>query len=317
MKAVKLLYKEEGIYLGKPCDVPVPAEVVLQYGIGPLSCTDEHVKKFNVKGEIIEGILLGENEEYAEEFQRKHEVDEIKFYRKMRNMKRGKRFRTSSYHDYISESSYYEYKYNGEIYIVAKGIEFIPLWKWIEKDGKILPQLCGKASEEYYTDEGKNYFYYSGYSREEKFLKFDNDIPPIAKTFATNYGYMGYKDRDYRYSRFHWKEKNIFTCDPLPFPPYHIIGAVKLLPWERIMNKKENKLPKVLSDIYILKPILLFDEPAAVISLSEDKLKEFASHIQGDIFDPDSITEFPEKEYRAVFEISHEYILLCQPKWPF
>jgi hypothetical protein len=198
MKALKLLYKGKDIYIGTPAEVPVPAKAVLIHNLGPIEPSEEDVKKFKVKGEVIEGILIGKDEDEIRYFEKKHAISEFKHLQKRR--KRRYRFRPPSYRSFPStiylpsEEFFYEYEYKGKIYILREGTPFVLVWTWIEKDGKIIhPLLCGKITG--YKVEGM-YFYYSGYSKETKFLRFDKNLPSVVNSFGSNYGYIGEREKN-------------------------------------------------------------------------------------------------------------------------
>jgi hypothetical protein len=307
MRALKLLYKEKNVFIGEQSEVPVPVEVVLKYRLGPLEFPEEDVKTYKVKGKTIEGIAIGEVPADVEEFERKHLIEDYSSYNKKKYPGSHRWLSREFYSSPRGEKNLFLYKYGKHTYIMRQNVENFIIWKWLEEKGKVLPKICGRNKE--YC------FYYAGYSKtlEATILKFDKNIPqPLLSSFDTNYGYCEY-EHSYRSTI----KTEAFYIDPLPFPPYSVIGAVKLLPPEKVMNKKEKKLPEIFDEIYLLKTLLLVDEPVPVIKISEEQLREFANHLNENIFDPNSIAEFPEEVYSNLWTISNEYVLLCKPKWPF
>jgi len=310
MRALKLLYKEKNVFIGEQSEVPVPVEMVLKYGLGPLEFPEEDIKTYKIKGKIIEGVVIGEVPEDVEKFEKKYLMEDYSLYNKKKYPGSPRLLLRVLYSTYRDKISLFFYKYEKHTYIMRQDVENFIIWKWFEEKEKVVPKICGK--------NGEYCFYYAGYSTtfDTKILKFDKTIPQsLITSFTTNYGYYELIN-----SRFHSSDKRpagAFYIDPLPFPPYIVIGAVKLLPPERVMNKKEKKLPKIFEDIFLLKTLLLVDEPVPVIKLSEEQLREFANHLNDNIFDPHSIAEFPEEVYSTLWTLSNEYVLLCHPKWPF
>jgi hypothetical protein len=321
MKCLKVIYKHKSIFIGKPEEFSIEAKEVLKNGLMPLEFSEEFIGTFKISGKIIKGIPLGETSEEVLNFEKRYEIktENVRHYRRKKRKKmRYSKYFDVSYEKFLKYNGFSFYSFNGDMYIIKKDAEFINLFKWIEEKGKITPKVCGFFKKRY---SEKFYFYYSGSSEDgkSKLLKIEKDFENIPssllKIINKEYGYVGIEHFNRGYD-----EKKEELIDFLPFPPYEIIGAVKLLPPKEVLLAKKEKPPeKIFNDIYILKTFLFSEKPVPVIELNKGQLKGFIECVQMDIFDPKIISEEDEieVEYNKYWNLSNGYVLLCKPKWPF
>lgn len=307
MRALKIVYKEgERIFLGKPVEIMVPAKDALKYRMASFHFEEKYTTgEFRIKGKVIKGILIGFDEYEMERFERRYTSGKtgIRGWREKRNF--------YSYKEVVRErDEIVIYSRKKEEYLFRKA-EKLFLFGWNKEDSGIIPVICGVVP--FHSTEKNSYIYYSGGNEKIAYMEQVGSIDKIPSAiFRSLKRYKEIPFFDFHRSRRFME--NLYEI--LPFPPYEVIAAVKLLPPERVKRAKEEKLPESLQDIFILKAFLMTFNPLPVMELSAGKLKTLSSYLHGDVLDPDVSTESPDDEYRTLFDSCAEYLLLCKPKWP-
>lgn len=331
IKVVKDLFKTKNVAIGIPVEIYIPPRIVLERGFAPIDLPEEiELGRFKVKGKVLEGIVVGDVEDDVDEFVRYHGVPETEPDLREMFVKRSGRRRkfprrplsVSGYdvhrHSYVPEEHklLLQYSVKGETYLLKEASNPIFIFKWIEEKGKISPIICGRIPQKNgFRRKECLYLYYSGYKKGKSFfMNFVEDYERLPEKIRNNLnGEYGYGESGrYRLGREIIVEPFI---DPLPFPPYEVVGALRLQKPEEVEKASEKKISKVLEDIFILKTFLLVEEPINVMEVSAGELKVFAKGIQGDIFDPKVTAEDFMEEYRRLWSSSSGFVLLCKPKW--
>jgi len=312
MKALKVVYETKGVYIGKPVDIRVPVDMVLEYGLGPLAAP-RRLKRYRIKDKVIEGIAIGENPERVEEFESKHEIIRGGVSKRPGRsyfvIGRTKPVTISLSPQVSPDSGLFLFTHRGNSYLLRRNVGLFVVFKWFESNSRITARLCGK--------DGDWFFYYLGGSKCTRTLKFTKSVPKeLVADFGVDYGYYQFTDRDYEFRESEPGPTWSFV-DPLPFPPYEVVGALRLFPPEKVVGEKDGTLPKEFQEVFVLRAVLVLDEPVPVISLSPKELLAFANHITGDIFDPSTLAEYPENEYKELWQWCNHFVLLSKPRWPF
>jgi hypothetical protein len=312
MKALKVIHeakgKYSGVYIGQPCEIAMPAKTVLGYSLGPLTGS---IKRYRVGANIIEGCAVAEDPEKLQEFEAKYQIDSVESDLGTRGTswrRHHKGMVTITLRPSFETLKLFAHRAGGNTYLFRGDVEMFLIYKWFDEGGAITATLCGR-----YEDR---FFYYSGGGPQSKTLKFCARVPDILQSrFDTTYGYWEFHGYDSDFPTV--REGMIGTLvDPLPFPPYEVVGALTLLPPEKVVNVPRGTLPETFRDIYLLRSLLVLEYPVPVMTLSPQQLRAFADHVNGDIFDPNTVVEYPKSEYEALWESCDRYVLVCKPIWP-
>jgi hypothetical protein len=312
MKALRVIYevkgKYSGVYIGQPCEIAVPGEIVLGYSLGPLTGS---IKRYQVGANIIEGCAVAEDSEKLQEFEEKYQIDlvESDLGRRGTSWRRHhKGMVTITLGPSFENPKLFAHRAGGNTYLFRGDVEMFLIYKWFEERGAITATLCGR-----YQDR---FFYYSGGGRQSKTLKFCARVPDTLQSrFGTNYGYWEFHGYDSDFPAIREGRTSTWV-DPLPFPPYEVVGALTLLPPEKVVNMPPGTLPETFRDIYLLRSLLVLEDPVPVMTLSPQQLRALADHVNGDIFDPNTVAGYPKSEYEALWKSCDRYVLVCKPKWP-
>lgn len=192
---------------------------------------------------------------------------------------------------------------------------------WKEMGGTIIPRLLGNYRY------NSLYFFYGAYSTDsdKMILRSTDNADEIPDSILEDFN----EDADVQLfgsceewgsKRWHVKKdtESLDECyaDFLPFPPFEVVAAIRLLEPGIVAKAKPAEVPCYLKHPFFLKTCLIPPEPVPVKEASYSELKAFSQCIQKNLYYPNIKTEDPNQEYWNLFKNSAGYVLLCKPKFP-
>ncbi|MCX7830740.1 MAG: hypothetical protein N2445_06750 [Acidobacteria bacterium] len=321
----KIIYENDGCYLCKMEKNIIDPKELLKESLFPPQISSYELLKFSIDGKIIEGCLFAKSLEkyirfkldYALKAREEDDDDSIESNKNF--VLRTIRFRNER-RKYIFENDF-EYviktdERSGSKYIFLNDAIAILCWK--EEGEFISPLLIGKFEDDPY------YHFFSSISGDEGKMAvrrvngFENIPDSLLSQFSEN--------KDFKILGFdeNWNEissnakGNSEDCfdDFVPYPPYEVVCALKLLPPEEISKEKKEELPPLLTSPAVLKTFLIPTNKIPVVKVSAGALRSFSSHILNNLYLPAVETEDPDFEYTTLYNNSMGYAVLARPQFP-
>ena len=326
----KVVFEKKGAYILQNSEAALDPKILLRKGLCPVPVDSNYIDSFDIDGNVIRGYLMAKNEETYIAFKKKYQVDEEsecsgprlkKLRRYGRIAARRNRFNGPQYADEeILEPGHRELitdSETGEKRLFER--DSVVVFGWQEDGRSITPVFVAK------NDAGDIPFYYYGSSGEGGKAVLRN-VPELEMvpggflermTAESSCAVLGSASRSLRDRG---DKETTSKCDGftdfLPYPPYEILGAFKLLPPDIVRHACPETLPPVLGKHCFLKTFLIPPSGVPVIDASAGVLRSLSTCTQKNLFIPGVKTEDPDLEYRNLYTASAGYVLLCLPKWP-
>jgi len=329
IRIAKIIYEKNGAYIARNDMAEVIPEFILRDSLCPFVVNSDDTRKFEIDGKVVEGLLIANNERIYESFAKTHQVKDDPIAEKRSSRTSGSKivrrrrppWASRGIDRFTMEGSNFKIVHDqttGEKYLFMQ--DEIVIFSWKEENGSIFPIFAASADHQYY--------YYGATGESGKtVVRTARRVKDIPRSFMARltsksrfqvfgtciyYGY--YHPRGTRKERI--DIPGIGYADFLPFPPYEILGALRLIPPKTVEKAKPAELPGLPDRPCFLKTFLLAPSGVPIIKAQAGTLRSLAACTQKNLYMPGVKTEDPSHEYENLYHNSAGYLLLCRPKWP-
>lgn len=196
----------------------------------------------------------------------------------------------------------YFVEWRGKTYAFSKEHMCGILSGWERRDGCVYPVVAG-----WFEKRRGNYFYLHRIDATKRiahfrFLSTPQNIPktvirPLSDGFIFNT--ISYDEEQ---------------TSIIPFAPYDVKYALRIYPPTKVIRAKEEPLPKIFNEPFIIKRFLVIPEGIKVIETSPGVVRAFVHNINGNIYMPSCPNPHWDSDYENFWRGSAGYILLCKPE---
>ncbi len=196
----------------------------------------------------------------------------------------------------------YLVEWHGKTYAFSKERSSGILTGWERRDGFIYPVVVG-----WFERRKGGYFYLHRIEAKRNISQFRFISTPlnIPKTIIEPLK-EGFIFNSLRYGE--------DIIDIIPFAPYDVKYALRIYPPRKVIKAKEEPLPKMFEEPFIIKRFLQVPYGVKVIESSPGVVKTFVKHINGNVFTPSCSNPHWDSDYDGLWRMSAGYILLCKPE---
>jgi len=325
----RVVFESDGCYLCQKDKAKYDPKVLLRNSLFPYPFDDKETMKFRINGKVVDGFLLAKDEQCYYSFLGKYSLDcqkdsdsvKLKPHLDVATIYKFKLKNKKDPH-IMGENIGYEIlldEEDGSKLIFMK--DSIVAFAWKEDAGTIAPRFLGKCCD------NPLFFFYGSLNGDKSRVVLRStealeDVPPsLLADFTEDDDVLLFGSNE-EWGSHRWLIKKdsevIDDCyaDFMPFPPFDVIGAIKLLPPEVVAKSTLSELPNEMKHPFFLKTCLIPSASVPILNVGRNELKSFSLHIQRNLYYPNIKTEDPQHEYRNLYKNSAGYVLLCQPKFP-
>jgi len=325
----KIVFEKDGCYLCQKERMRYDPKILIKDGLFPYPFRPTDVARFRIENQSVDGFLLAKNEQSYYAFMGNYSQACIKDDDSTRvspgsglgNLHKLKLQPKNDPHILAEsvETKILEDNQTGSKLLFLR--DSMVGFTWKETEGNIIPRLLGNYRPH------SLYFFYGAYSDEshKMVLRSTDKVEEIPESILEDFGedadvQLFGSNEEWGSRRWHVKKdaESLDECyaDFLPFPPFEVVTAIKLLEPETVARSKPVEVPSYLKHPFFLKTCLIPPEPVPIQQASYSELKAFSQCIQKNLYYPNIKTEDPHQEYRNLFKNSAGYVLLCRPKFP-